>query len=133
MMRTTTEYVHLGTGLDATPHATSRLVALLVRRLLQFYWLTCVAIIGMGLNQMYPHVGRKVAYAFSDPALELTQPFRNCAAAHAAGYYNIPRTSAAYVERQDEDLNGRACEPLPGYPPDYMARLKVIEYRLMAP
>jgi len=133
MSRTNVEHLHLGTGLDATPHATRRLVALLVRRLLQLYWLTCLAIIAMGLNQMYPQVGHKIAYAFSDPALELTGPFPNCAAAHAAGYYNIPRASAAYVERQDEDLNGRACEPYPGYPPDYMARLRVIEYRLTTP
>jgi hypothetical protein len=133
MMRTSVEHVHLGTGLDATPHATRRLVRLLVRRLLQFYWLTCLAIVVMGLNQLYPQVGRKIAYAFRDPALDLTRPFPNCAAAHTAGYYNIPRASPAYVERQDGDLNGRACEPYPGYPPDYMARVRLIEYRLMAP
>ena len=130
MIRTTTEHIHLGTGLDASPHATSRLVALLLRRLLQLYWLTCMWIIGMGLNQMYPEVGHRIAYAFADPSLELTEPFPNCAAAHTAGYYSIPRNSPAYVERQDEDLNGKACEPYPGYPPSYLARLKVIERRL---
>jgi hypothetical protein len=133
MIRTTTEHIHLGTGLEASPHATSRLVALLLRRMLQLYWLTCMWIIAMGLNQMYPQVGQRISYAFADPALELTQPFPNCAAAHTAGYYSIPRTSAAYVERQDEDLNGKACEPYPDYPPSYLARLRVIERRLQLP
>jgi hypothetical protein len=133
MARTTAEYIHLGTGLDATPHATRRLLALLLRRLLQFYWLTCLAIIGMGLNQMFPQVGQKIEYAFQDPALELQQPFSNCAQAHRAGYFNIPRNSKAYVLRQDEDLNGKACEPYPGYPQDYMRRMRVIEQRLEAP
>ena len=133
MARSTAGHIHLGTGLDATPHATRRLLALLLRRLLQFYWLTCLAIIGMGMNQMFPQVGEKIAYAFQDPALELGQPFPNCAAAHQAGYFNIPRASKAYVLRQDEDLNGKACEPYPGYPQDYLWRMEVIEHRLEMP
>jgi hypothetical protein len=133
MARSTAEYIHLGTGLDATPHATRRLLALLLRRLLQFYWATCVAIIVMGLNQMFPQVGEKIHYAFEDPALELEHPFPNCAVAHRAGYFNIPRASRAYVLRQDEDLNGKACEPYPGYPQDYLSRLRVIEHRLEMP
>jgi hypothetical protein len=133
MAQSTAEHIHLGTGLDATPHATRRLFHLLLKRLLQFYWLTCLAIIGMGMNQMFPQVGAKIAYAFEDPALELTQPFPNCAVAHQAGYYNIPRESRAYVLRQDEDLNGKACEPYPGYPQDYLHRLQVIEHRLEMP
>ena len=133
MTRSTAGHIHLGTGLDATPHATHRLLALLLRRLLQFYWLTCLAIIGMGLNQMFPQVGEKIEYAFADPALELEHPFPNCAAAHQAGYFNIPRTSKAYVLSQDEDLNGKACEPYPGYPQDYLWRMQVIEHRLEMP
>ena len=133
MGRSTAEHIHLGTGLDATPHATRRLFHLLLRRLLQFYWLTCVAIIGMGLNQMFPQVGAKIAYAFEDPTLELQHPFANCALAHRAGYFNIPRASRAYVLSQDEDLNGKACEPYPGYPQDYLWRMQVIEHRLEMP
>lgn len=113
--------------------AARRALSLLGRRLLQFYWLTCLAIIALGLNQLYPQVGEKIAYAFRDPALDLKGPFRTCAAAHYAGYYNIPRGSKAYVERQDGDGDGRACEPYPGYPPDTTARLRLIEERLMAP
>jgi hypothetical protein len=133
MAQSTAEYIHLGTGLDATPHATRRLFYLLLRRLLQFYWLTCLAIIGMGLNQMFPQVGEKIAYAFEDPALELQHPFPNCAQAHRAGYFNIPRNSKAYVLKQDEDLNGKACEAYPGYPQDYLHRLNVVEHRLEMP
>jgi hypothetical protein len=127
------EHIHLGTGLDATPHATRRLFHLLLRRLLQFYWLTCLAIIGMGMNRMFPEVGEKIHYAFENPALELDKPFANCALAHRAGYFNIPRNSRAYLLRQDEDLNGKACEPYPGYPQDYLWRLQVIERRLEMP
>jgi hypothetical protein len=108
-------------------------LALLARRLLQFYWLTCLAIIAMGAFQLHPEWGEKVRFALRDPALELKRPFPTCIAAHNAGYFNIPRASRAYVERQDEDKNGRACEPYPGYPPDRMARLRLIEQRLMAP
>jgi hypothetical protein len=110
-----------------------RMMALLARRLLQFYWLTCVSIIAIGLIDMHPEWRAKIDYALEDPALELTGPFPSCAAAHSAGYFSIPRTSKAYVERQDGDLNGRSCEPYPGYPPDYMGRLRVIENRLMLP
>jgi len=108
-------------------------LGLLARRILQFYWLTCVAIIALGVNRMHPEWGERLAYALRDPALDLTKPFANCAVAHNAGYFNIPRGSRAYVERQDEDKNGRACEPYPGYPPDRMARLRLIEARLAAP
>lgn len=40
--------------------------------------------------------------------------FRNCAEAHAAGYYNIPRGSPGYRTMLDADLDGLACEPLRG-------------------
>ena len=110
-----------------------RLFATLARRMLQFYWLTCLFIVGLGLNQLHPEVGEKVAYALRDPALDLARPFPNCPAAHHAGYYNIPRASAAYVERQDGDSNGLACEPYRGYPPGRFARLNTIQQRLMGP
>ena len=109
------------------------LMALLMRRLLQFYWLTCIGIILMGLNQSFPRVGHKIAWAFENPAYELTKPFPNCAKAHNAGYFNIPRGSKAYVARQDGDGDGRSCEAYPDYPPDPLARLQVIENRLSGP
>ena len=108
-------------------------LAQLARRLLQFYWLTCIAIVALGVNQMHPEWARRVRYALRDPAMDLARPFANCAVAHNAGYFDIPRGSRAYVERQDGDGNGRACEPYPGYPPDRMARLRLIEDRLTAP
>jgi hypothetical protein len=130
MGRLTAEPHHLGMGENHASRAAGGLMTLLARRLLQFYWLTCAAIIVLGLNQVYPRVGHKIAWAFEDPAYELTKPFRNCAQAHYAGYFNIPRGSKAYVERQDGDGDGRSCEPYPGYPPDPLARLRVIEERL---
>ena len=42
---------------------------------------------------------------------ELTQPFAGCNGAHAAGYYNIPRSSPGYSPYQDGDGDGLACEP----------------------
>jgi hypothetical protein len=40
--------------------------------------------------------------------------FRNCAEAHAAGYYNIPRGSPGYRLALDADGDGIACEPYSG-------------------
>ncbi|WP_363080454.1 excalibur calcium-binding domain-containing protein [Phenylobacterium sp. RIFCSPHIGHO2_01_FULL_69_31] len=37
--------------------------------------------------------------------------FPSCAAAHAAGVYDIPIGSPAYSPRQDGDGDGLACEP----------------------
>ncbi len=37
--------------------------------------------------------------------------FPNCAAAHEAGYYNIPAGSPGYRTRLDADGDGLACEP----------------------
>ena len=138
MARTTAARRHLGVGEDhvARLHrraATRALGALLMRRLVQFYWVTCLAIIVMGLNQSFPRMGHKIAWAFENPAFELTRPFPNCARAHYAGFFNIPRGSKAYVERQDGDGDGRSCEPYPGYPADPLARLRVIESRLSGP
>lgn len=45
------------------------------------------------------------------PAPDLTRPFRTCAAAHAAGVYDIPADSPAYSPHQDGDGDGLACEP----------------------
>lgn len=111
-------------------YAARRTLARLGRRLLQFYWLCCIGIIAMGLWRTHPEVGEQIRWAFRDPALDLKRPFSNCAAAHYAGVFNIPRTSKAYVERQDGDGDGRACEPYPGYPQDPMARVRLIEGRL---
>jgi hypothetical protein len=111
----------------------SRLLAKVGRGLLLFYWLTCTAIIVMGLNSAYPAAGRKIAWAFEDPALALTEPFTNCAQAHYAGFFNIPRGSQAYLEGQDGDGDGLACEPYRDYAPDPLARVRLIEARLSGP
>jgi hypothetical protein len=113
--------------------AARRLWATLAQRMLQFYWLTCIFIVGLGLNQLHPEVGAKIAYAFRDPALDLAKPFPNCPAAHYAGYFNIPRASAAYVPLQDGDSDGVACEPYRGYPPGPFVRLNTIQQRLLGP
>jgi len=47
--------------------------------------------------------------AFSGPTY-----FRNCTAAKAAGYRNIPRGHPAYRPQLDEDNDGLACEPYRG-------------------
>jgi hypothetical protein len=83
------------------------------RPLLVAYWAACLAVLGWGAIALHPEFGRRVAYALADPAMELTAPFPNCAAAHAAGYSDIPVGSPAYTTRQDGDLDGLACEPYP--------------------
>jgi hypothetical protein len=40
--------------------------------------------------------------------------FRNCAAAHAAGVYSIPRSAPGYRPALDRDNDGVACEPYYG-------------------
>ena len=40
--------------------------------------------------------------------------FRNCAAAHAAGAYSIPRGAPGYRPALDADDDGLACEPYVG-------------------
>lgn len=37
--------------------------------------------------------------------------YRNCAAAHAAGAYSIPRGTPGYRDVLDRDKDGLACEP----------------------
>lgn len=83
-------------------------------RLLLLYFAVCVAAIVISLNGLYPGASRRLTYALRDPAMDLTQPFASCAAAHAAGFYNIPRGSNAYAEGQDGDGDGLACEPYSG-------------------
>lgn len=40
--------------------------------------------------------------------------YRNCAAAHAAGMYSIPRGAPGYRPALDADDDGVACEPYVG-------------------
>ena len=87
------------------------------RRAMVAYWCLCLAIIGAGANQLHPEFGHRVAYALADPAMDLSAPFPNCAAAHAAGYYDIPSGSPAYAQRQDGDFDGLACERFAGSGP----------------
>lgn len=114
-------------------------LARLGRRLLVAYWAACLTVIALGLDSLYPDVrpaltARLVptAHAASSlparapveaalpqrllpaqptPAPDLTRPFRTCAAAHAAGVYDIPAGSPAYSPHQDGDGDGLACEP----------------------
>lgn len=81
------------------------------------FWCLCLTVIGVGLDRLHPQVRQRFAYALRNPAEDLARPFATCGAAHAAGYYDIPEGSAAYVPGQDDDRNGRACEPLPGLGP----------------
>lgn len=39
-----------------------------------------------------------------------TKPFKNCSAAKAAGYCDIPSNSPMYTPSQDRDDDGVACE-----------------------
>lgn len=106
------------------------------RRLLVVYWAACLAVIALGLDRLYPYarpaLAARVASALpapappaaggadlqappprNEPALSngATRPFRSCAAAHAAGVYDIPAGSSAYSPQQDGDGDGLACEP----------------------
>ncbi|MDB5428798.1 MAG: hypothetical protein JWR43_2773 [Phenylobacterium sp.] len=99
--------------------------------LMVLWMLACSAVILFGLSRMHPEIGARVAYAFRDPALDLTKPFPNCKAAHAAGFYDIPRASPAYVQWQDPGNNGIACAPAPDGPgPDASVRTTLIWKRL---
>jgi hypothetical protein len=76
------------------------------------YWVACLGVIGFGLDRLHPEI-RRAAVRMS-VTRHGEQPFANCAAAHAAGVYNIPTWSLAYTVRQDGDGDGLACEPGPG-------------------
>jgi hypothetical protein len=99
-------------------------------RLMMLWIAVCGVVIVLGLNRMHPEVGQRLAYAFRDPAMDLERPFPTCKAAHAAGYYDIPRDSPAYVSWQDPQNRGLACEPAEGVS---SGRLEIIRKRLMAP
>ncbi len=99
-------------------------------RLMAIWIAACAVVIVLGLNRMYPQYGARVAFAFRDPAMDLSEPFATCNAAHAAGYFDIPRESPAYVSWQDGDNDGLACEPAPGVP---SGRLELIWKRLTSP
>ena len=99
-------------------------------RLMKLWIAVCAVIIVLGLNRMHPEVGQRLAYAFRDPAMDLERPFPTCKAAHAAGYYDIPRESPAYVRWQDPENRGLACEPPEGVS---SGRLDIIFKRLTAP
>lgn len=92
------------------------------RGLLILYWAGCLAVILAGLNRMYPDVwatarsplpvaGRS-APSPGVAGLAPARPFATCGAAHAAGVYDIPAGSPAYVSGQDGDGDGLACEPV---------------------
>lgn len=82
------------------------------------------AVIAVMLALLFPDTPARVRAALRDPARDLPGPFRNCTAAHAAGFYSIPNTSPAYVDRQDDDFDGFACEPIHGGGPiDGMRRI----------
>jgi hypothetical protein len=99
-------------------------------RLMMLWIAVCAVVIVLGLNRMHPEVGQRLAYAFRDPAMDLERPFPTCKAAHAAGYYDIPRESPAYVSWQDPQNRGLACEPAEGVS---SGRLEIIRKRLTAP
>jgi hypothetical protein len=99
-------------------------------RLMMLWIAICAVVIVLGLNRMHPEVGQRLAYAFRDPAMDLERPFPTCKAAHAAGYYDIPRESPAYVSWQDPQNRGLACEPAEGVS---SGRLEIIRKRLLAP
>lgn len=81
------------------------------RRILVIYWAVCLGVIAWGLDRLHPQpretIVEEIRTHWGD------HPFPNCAAAHAAGVYDIPSWSPAYVERQDGDGDGLACEPPP--------------------
>lgn len=115
-------------------------LARLGQRLLVAYWAACLTVIALGLDSLYPDVRPALAARFTataqapadappstsvdsaprerapvpprpTPSGKLTRPFRTCAAAHAAGAYDIPAGSPAYSPHQDGDGDGLACEP----------------------
>lgn len=98
-----------------------------------FYWLVCVAVIGLGLNRLYPGPVRHLAWAFQDPAMDLDRPFATCDQAHANGYFAIPRGSKGYSAAQDPQGHGWACPPGRGAWPDPAWRFRIIQDRLAAP
>lgn len=83
-----------------------------LRLLLAAYWVACLCVIVFGLDRLHPEA--RIAATEALVTWHGEQPFSNCAAAHAAGVYDIPTWSRAYTQRQDGDEDGLACEPPPG-------------------
>ena len=81
--------------LPRAPKSGGALLQRIGRPLLVAYWLVCLAVI----EGLY--------------GPQLTRPFASCAAAHAAGVYNIRSNSPGYLLSQDADNDGLACEPVP--------------------
>ncbi len=86
------------------------------RRLLFAYWLVCLGVIALGVDYRFPEMRRAVTDAIYGPTL--SKPFASCAAANAAGVYNIRSSSPGYVRGQDVDNDGVACEPETFIAPD---------------
>ena len=84
--------------------------------LLLVYWAVCLSVIAMGLDNRFPEIRRDLTNAIFGP--QLSKPFANCAAAHAAGVYNIRSSSPGYLPSQDADNDGVACEPEAFIAPD---------------
>ncbi len=93
------------------PKPAGRLLSRIGRPLLIAYWLVCLVVIGVGVGAQVPELRHAVTEALYGP--QLTRPFANCAAAHAAGVYNIRADSPGYLLAQDADNDGVACEPVP--------------------
>jgi hypothetical protein len=107
-----------------------RVLRMIWRRFMLAYWLACCTIIAVGVNDRYPGIGQRVAYALRDPAMELEKPFANCEIAHDQGFYSLPRKSPAYAAWQDRRNDGRACEPYWGHYPNIGAVGRRIVNRL---
>ena len=68
----------------------------------------CMIAIGLGLDRMYPVVRPSLAHALHEDLP--VRPFPDCADAHDAGVFDIPKGSPAYTVDQDPDRDGLACE-----------------------
>lgn len=55
--------------------------------------------------------GRRVETLLRDPPVAVSRPFRNCAAARAAGAAPVYRGDPGYGEHLDADSDGIGCEP----------------------
>ena len=97
--------------LPRAPKSGGALLHRIGRPLLVAYWLVCLAVIVAGLGWQVPELRRAVIEGLYGP--QLTRPFASCAAAHAAGVYNIRSNSPGYLLSQDADNDGLACEPVP--------------------
>ena len=73
--------------------------------------------LGRGIvERQFPALRNAVNEALYGP--QLGHPFPSCAAANAAGVYNIRSNSPGYLLSQDADNDGVACEPVTIKPPD---------------